>query len=100
MDHLDPGAPNHLAPCLTRTDVARYLRVSPRTVDRMREAGQLAYFKVGRQVRFRPADVLALCPGAVEDQLTQHIAKLVEGAPPLSDAQIERITTLLRAGAA
>jgi excisionase family DNA binding protein len=48
----------------TRQDVARYLPVSTRTVDRLRESGALPYRRIGGQVRFLPLDVAAYVEGS------------------------------------
>ena len=45
---------------LTRTEVARYLRVSDRTVSRLIRAGQLPAVRIGRAVRIRHADLLEM----------------------------------------
>jgi excisionase family DNA binding protein len=42
---------------LTEDEVAQWLRVTPRMVRRLRAERRLKYLKVGRYVRFRPADV-------------------------------------------
>ena len=45
---------------LTRAEVADFLQVSTRTVDRMCEDGKLKYWKLGpRYIRFNLEDVLA-----------------------------------------
>ena len=45
---------------LTRDEVAKFLKVSPRTVDRMREKGLLKFHKLGpRYIRFNMEDVLS-----------------------------------------
>jgi excisionase family DNA binding protein len=49
------------APDLTRADVARIKKVSPRTVDRWVAAGILPAFRLGpRLIRFRAEDVAAI----------------------------------------
>jgi excisionase family DNA binding protein len=49
-----------LAPLLTTADVAQLLDVNERTLGFWRYAGKgPAYLKVGRRVRYRPADVEA-----------------------------------------
>jgi excisionase family DNA binding protein len=46
---------------LTRSEVADFLKVSTRTVDRMCETGTLKFWKIGtRHIRFHLADVLAI----------------------------------------
>ncbi len=45
---------------LTRSEVADFLKVSTRTIDRMCEDGKLKYWKLGpRYIRFNLDDVLA-----------------------------------------
>jgi DNA-binding transcriptional MerR regulator len=49
-----------LAPLLSSADVAKVLDVSQRTLEFWRSAGiGPAYVKVGKRVRYRPADVEA-----------------------------------------
>ena len=60
------GAPAQLEPLLTEQDVARLLRRKLRTLqkDRLLNRGP-RYIKVGKSVRYRPADVAAFletCP--------------------------------------
>ena len=45
---------------LTRAEVARYLRVSDRTVSRLIRTGQLPASRIGRGVRIRRSDLLDL----------------------------------------
>ena len=46
---------------LTRAEVADFLQVSTRTIDRMCEDGKLKYWKLGpRYIRFNLEDVLAI----------------------------------------
>ncbi len=46
---------------LTRTEVAKMLQVSTRTIDRMCEAGMLKFWKLGpRYIRFNLEDILVL----------------------------------------
>lgn len=49
-------------PLLTKAELARFLRCSPRTVDRLRASGRLraVQFLPGGKVAFRPEDVEAL----------------------------------------
>jgi len=42
---------------LTKSEVAKYLQVSERKIDYLRQAGQLLCVKIGRSVRFRLEDV-------------------------------------------
>ena len=48
---------------LTRAEVARYLRVSDRTVSRLIRAGQLPASRIGRAVRIRQSDLLDMLNG-------------------------------------
>jgi excisionase family DNA binding protein len=49
---------------LTRPEVAKRLRVSERTLDRLIDSGQLAKTKVGRSVRISEAALAAYVTGA------------------------------------
>lgn len=42
---------------LTLTDAARVLRVSVRTLFRIRQTGQISYVQVGRRYRFTPEQI-------------------------------------------
>lgn len=55
---------------LTKRDAAERLKVSVRTIDRLRAKDELRFVTVGRQVRFRPVD------------LDSFITKQVEGGRP------------------
>ena len=48
---------------LTRAEVARYLRVSDRTVSRLIRAGKLPASRIGRAVRIRQSDLLNMLNG-------------------------------------
>ena len=48
---------------LTRAEVARYLRVSDRTVSRLIRAGTLPASRIGRAVRIRQSDLLDMLNG-------------------------------------
>ena len=48
---------------LTRSEVARYLRVSDRTVSRLIRTGQLRAARIGRAVRIRQSDLLEMLDG-------------------------------------
>ena len=48
---------------LTRAEVARYLRVSDRTVSRLIRAGELPALRIGRAVRIRQSDLLEMLNG-------------------------------------
>jgi len=54
-------------PLLTREQVAEELGVSPRTVARLVERGELACVRIGRLARFRPADLAAFVERALID---------------------------------
>jgi excisionase family DNA binding protein len=48
-------------PFLTRHEVAKYLKISTRTVDRMCKNGSLRFYKLGpRYVRFKLQDILTV----------------------------------------
>lgn len=51
------------ADLLTRSEVARYLRVSDRTVSRLIRGGQLPAVRIGRAVRIRQSDLLEMLNG-------------------------------------
>jgi excisionase family DNA binding protein len=53
-------AKDQLGHLLKREEVAEQLGVSPRTVARLVERGNLACVRLGRLARFRPLDVAAL----------------------------------------
>lgn len=57
-------------PLLTKADLARLLRCSPRTIDRLRASGKLraVQFKRGGRVLYRPEDVEALLAEDLEWQ--------------------------------
>jgi len=48
---------------MTRSEVARYLRVSDRTVSRLIRKGQLPASRIGRAVRIRQLDLLNMLDG-------------------------------------
>ena len=58
-----PRNEQSLEPYLTEKDVCAYLRVSKRNLFCWRMAGLIPYFKIGRAVRFRKADVDAALEG-------------------------------------
>jgi excisionase family DNA binding protein len=49
-----------MTPLLNRSEVANLLRVSPRSIDRLRCSGKLPAIVIRGRVRFSPADVQAL----------------------------------------
>lgn len=55
------GSQNSL---LTKKEVAEFLKVSERTVDRLTESGALKFFKIGGAKRFGRADVESFLEGA------------------------------------
>ena len=60
----EPQAPTDTADdLLTRAEVARYLRVSDRTVSRLIRAGKLPAARIGRAVRIRQSDLLEMLNG-------------------------------------
>ena len=48
---------------MTRSEVARYLRFSDRTVSRLIRAGKLPALRIGRAVRIRQSDLLDMLNG-------------------------------------
>jgi len=48
---------SHPESLMTIRDVAEYARVSERTIARLIASGDLRSVKIGRVIRFRPADV-------------------------------------------
>ncbi len=60
MLHNAAGATDDL---LTRAEVARYLRVSDRTVSRLIRTGQLPASRIGRAVRIHRSDLLEMLDG-------------------------------------
>ena len=46
-----------LTACLTTEDVLAYLNVTPRTIYRLIRTGELPAIRIGRQWRFRRADL-------------------------------------------
>lgn len=55
-------------PLLVEREVAELLRMSPRSIARLVAAGHLPRVKIGRSVRFRPADVSALIQSGLRAQ--------------------------------
>jgi excisionase family DNA binding protein len=54
------GGDGHLLPLLTVADVAQVLRVSTRTVRRLIKSGALPSVTVGRSIRVRLEDLVAV----------------------------------------
>ncbi len=50
-------SPLSIAGLLTRTEAAELLKVSPRTLHRLSNAGTLPIVRIGRQVRIHPDDL-------------------------------------------
>lgn len=44
---------------LTKPEVARMFRITPRTLDQWQAAGRLPFFKLGRTVRYKLSDIEA-----------------------------------------
>ena len=42
----------------TKKDVAKFARITPRTVENWMANGALPYFRIGRTIRFRLPDIL------------------------------------------
>jgi excisionase family DNA binding protein len=103
MELTPESSPDPLAPTVKRLEVAKFLRCTPTTVDRLAKAGKLRSFKVGRSVRFQRADVLAFAGQRRQepstDHLVDHIKRLVDGAPPVTPDQLARIGAILKANA-
>ena len=55
---------------LTKSEVAKHLKISERKVDYLRQEGQLQCVKIGRSIRFRLEDVEAF----LENRLTVSTA--------------------------
>ena len=53
-----------MAKWMDNEEVCRLLRLSPRTLQTMRENGTLAYTKISHKVYYRPEDVKAVFPVA------------------------------------
>lgn len=59
-----PASVVALPTLLTQDEVAAYLRISPKTLERDRWLGQgLPFLKVGRSVRYRASDLLEFVEG-------------------------------------
>ncbi len=52
-----PTSPRHELDLMTEQDLARHLKVCRRQLYNWRMAGLIPYFKLGKAVRFRAADV-------------------------------------------
>ena len=58
-----PVSADNPADLLTRAEVARYLRVSDRTVSRLISTGKLPAARIGRAVRIRQSDLIDMLDG-------------------------------------
>ena len=60
INNREPNAVSHdPEPSLwDKPDVAKFFRRTPRTIELWMAAGYLPYFRIGRTVRFRRADIL------------------------------------------
>lgn len=98
----EPGTAPRYA---TKRAAATYAAVSNRTVERWIASGLITrYATSGDHVRIDLNEVDRLLAGAVEgdpaDVLEEYVRRLVDDAPPLSDAQRVRLASLMRSGAA
>ena len=64
------GSGDVMACLLDKLQVAKLLNISSRSVDRMRQAGQLKAVVVCSRIRFRPEDVETFVATHVEAQLS------------------------------
>ena len=55
--------------CLDKNGLARFLGLAPRTIERMKDRGQIPFHKIGGSVRWTPEDV---------DEMLRNTAELVE----------------------
>jgi excisionase family DNA binding protein len=49
--------PNEIDVLLTKEEVSKYLRISPRKLEYLREEGKIPSTKIGKQVRVRLSDL-------------------------------------------
>jgi len=68
-----------MAEILTKNEVAKYLQVSERKIDYLRQAGKLPCSKIGRSVRFRLQDV--------EEFVKEHLIVSTETKSPQAIAE-------------
>ena len=54
-----PSPPRTELDLMTAQELARYLKICRRQLDNWRVAGLIPYFKMGKAVRFRVAEVVA-----------------------------------------
>lgn len=64
--HRDTAAPPAVSEWLTADDAAAFLHLHPRTLARMAAAGEIGAAKIGRQARYRRADLEALFENRVQ----------------------------------
>lgn len=81
-------------PTLTYAQVAQRTGLSKKTLYRRVADGTLTAYTVGGQTRFHEADVAAMFTRRAAD-VTEHVARIVAAAPPLTDAQRAQIAALL-----
>ena len=79
---------NHLR---TKAEIARFLRISEPTLDRLRARGEILGCLVGVQVRFRDSDIQEYLSRRVEARRTRPRAADIEGPP--SSGRIRRLKT-------
>ena len=76
---------------LTMEEVAERLNTTPRHVRRLVSARRIAYRKLGRYVRFHPADVDEyIAANRVEVSATRRAGRSVAPIPPTSAAPSRR----------
>lgn len=87
---------------LTVNEAAAHIGVNPKTIYRAIESGSLVASVVGtRNLRIRLSDLEGafMRPANTSaPEVTDHVARVLAQAPPLTDAQRDRITSLLRTG--
>lgn len=87
---------------LSTKQAAEYLGVHRHTIHNWVTKGKIIAHRDpgGRILRFDPAELDAAYSVVPADDLAEHAQRVVEDFPPLTDAQIERIASLLRTGGA
>lgn len=87
---------------LSVNEAAAHLSVNPKTIYRSIESGRLAASRVGdRAIRIRLSDLEGAFMRPAQTsapEVTDHVARVLASAPPLTDAQRDRIASLLRTG--
>lgn len=82
----------------TIPDVAERLKVSNKTVRRLIERGELRAERIGpRLIRVDMTQIGGQSPDP-DARAEEYIRRVVAEAPPLTDAQRDRLAALLRAG--